>query len=65
MDEDTPAEGDNECCDDSGWENISAAIEESKVTSRKNSMDWEPTMGESSHVSVDVQLSFGCKGVRN
>jgi hypothetical protein len=51
MDEDI-AEGSNELLDDSGWENISAAIEESRIASRKNSMDWEPSIGESSHVSV-------------
>lgn len=50
MDEDG-AEGSNEF-DDSGWDNISAAIEESRIASRKNSIDWEPSMGESSNVSV-------------
>jgi len=49
MDEDLAAEGGNEFSDEFGWENISAAIEESRIASRKNSMDYEPATGESSH----------------
>jgi len=55
MDEDLAAEGGNEFSDEFGWENISAAIEESRVASRKNSIDYEPATGESSHVSADPQ----------
>lgn len=33
------------------WENVSAALEESRIIQRNIIMGWEPSMGENSHVS--------------
>lgn len=32
------------------WENVSAALEESRIIQRNITMGWEPSMGENSHV---------------
>lgn len=37
--------------DDAGWENVSAALEESRIAQRNATMGWEPSLGENSRVS--------------
>lgn len=47
--------------DEAGWEDISAALEESRIAQRNMAMGWEPSMGESSQVSTTLGWGPGVK----